>query len=115
MTVYDFSVKASDGSMVNLKDYEGKVMLIVNTATGCGFTPQYEELQSIYSEMHEKGLEILQKIRLSKGLTQEALFFESSISRSHIAMIEAGQRDATISALFKISRWPFVIGSKLPG
>jgi glutathione peroxidase len=59
MAVYDYSVKAMDGSMVSLKDYEGKVLLIVNTATGCGFTPQYTDLQAIYDADHDKGLEIL--------------------------------------------------------
>ena len=59
MAVYDHSVKAMDGSMVSLKDYEGKVLLIVNTATGCGFTPQYTDLQAIYNADHDKGLEIL--------------------------------------------------------
>jgi glutathione peroxidase len=59
MSVYDFKVKAQDGSEVALSDYEGKVLLIVNTATGCGFTPQYDELQDIYEEFHDKGLEIL--------------------------------------------------------
>lgn len=59
MNVYDFTVKAQDGTDVNLSDFKGKVLLIVNTATGCGFTPQYTELQEIYDEFHEKGLEIL--------------------------------------------------------
>lgn len=59
MTVYDFTVKAQDGSEVALSDYKGKVLLIVNTATGCGFTPQYDELQDIYEEAKDKGLEIL--------------------------------------------------------
>lgn len=59
MNAYDFIVKTQDGKEISLKDYEGKVMLIVNTATGCGFTPQYSELQSIYEDLHEKGLEIL--------------------------------------------------------
>lgn len=45
MSVYDFKVKAMDGSEVSLADYKGKVLLIVNTATGCGFTPQYDGLQ----------------------------------------------------------------------
>lgn len=59
MNVYDFSVKAMDGSSVNLSDFNGKALLIVNTATGCGFTPQYKELQNIYDELHDSGLEIL--------------------------------------------------------
>ncbi len=59
MTLYDFSVKARDGSDVSLKDYQGKVLLIVNTATGCGFTPQYTGLQELYNKYKEKGFEIL--------------------------------------------------------
>ena len=59
MSIYDFKVKAQDGSEVSLSDYKGKVLLIVNTATGCGFTPQYDELQNIYDEFRDKGLEIL--------------------------------------------------------
>lgn len=59
MSIYDFSVKAQGGSDVALADYKGKVLLIVNTATGCGFTPQYDELQDIYEEFEKDGLEIL--------------------------------------------------------
>nr|MBQ8252538.1 glutathione peroxidase [Lachnospiraceae bacterium] len=59
MNVYDFLVKAQDGSDVSLEKYKGKVLLIVNTATGCGFTPQYDELQDIYDECKDRGLEIL--------------------------------------------------------
>ena len=59
MSVYDFKVKAQDGSEVSLSDYRGKVLLIVNTATGCGFTPQYDGLQEIYELHHIDGLEIL--------------------------------------------------------
>ena len=59
MNLYDFTVKAMDGSDVSLADYKGKVVLVVNTATGCGFTPQYDELQDLYDECAEKGLEIL--------------------------------------------------------
>lgn len=59
MNIYDFTVKAQDGSEVSLEQYKGKVLVIVNTATGCGFTPQYGELQDLY-ELHQKdGLEIL--------------------------------------------------------
>lgn len=59
MNIYDFKVKTQDGSEVSLSDYKGKVLLVVNTATGCGFTPQYDELQDIYDEYKDKGLEIL--------------------------------------------------------
>ncbi len=59
MGIYDYSVKARDGKDVSMKDYEGKVLLIVNTATGCGFTPQYKGLQNLYDKYKEKGFEIL--------------------------------------------------------
>ena len=59
MGIYDYSVKAQDGSEVSLADYRDKVLLIVNTATGCGFTPQYEGLQDLYEKYQSKGLEIL--------------------------------------------------------
>ena len=59
MSIYDFKVKAQDGSEVSLENYKGKVLLIVNTATGCGFTPQYTDLQALYNEHQKDGLEIL--------------------------------------------------------
>lgn len=59
MNIYDFKVKAQDGSEVSLDSYKGKVLLVVNTATGCGFTPQYDELQDLYDEFECKGFEIL--------------------------------------------------------
>ncbi len=59
MNVYDFTVKTRKGADVKLSDYKGKVLLIVNTATGCGFTPQYKELQEIYDAHKDDGLEIL--------------------------------------------------------
>ena len=58
-SVYDFKVKDMDGKEVSLSDYKGKVLLIVNTATNCGFTPQYEELQTLYEKFKDKGLVIL--------------------------------------------------------
>ncbi len=59
MNAYDFKVTAQDGTEVSLSDYQGKVLLIVNTATGCGFTPQYDALQDLYEECQKDGLEIL--------------------------------------------------------
>ncbi len=59
MNVYDFTVKTRTGEDFNLSDCKGKLLMVVNTATGCGFTPQYEELQAIYDEYKDQGLEIL--------------------------------------------------------
>ena len=58
-TVYDFTVKDRLGNDVSLADYAGKVLLIVNTATGCGFTPHYEPLEAMYRDLKEQGFEIL--------------------------------------------------------
>ena len=58
-TVYDFTVKDRSGNDVSLADYRGKVLLIVNTATGCGFTPHYEPLEAMYKDLRERGFEIL--------------------------------------------------------
>jgi len=59
MKIYDFSVKDKNGQMVSLEKYKGKVLLIVNTATRCGFTPQYEGLQHLYEKYNAEGFEIL--------------------------------------------------------
>lgn len=59
MNIYDFKVKDKKGNEVSMNDYKDKVLLIVNTATGCGFTPQYEGLQNLYEKYNDKGFEIL--------------------------------------------------------
>ena len=59
MSIYDCTLVSRDGKEVKLNDYQNKVLIIVNTATGCGFTPQYEGLEKLYKEYHEKGLEII--------------------------------------------------------
>ncbi len=59
MSIYDFTVKSGNGNDVALNQYKGKVMLIVNTATGCKFTPQYEGLEKLYEKYNANGLEIL--------------------------------------------------------
>lgn len=59
MTIYDFKVTTIDGEEVSLEKYKGKVLIIANTASKCGFTPQYADLQKIYETYKDKGLEIL--------------------------------------------------------
>ncbi len=59
MSIYQYNVKDGKGNLVSLEEYRGKVLLIVNTATGCGFTPQYESLQALYKKYRQLGFEIL--------------------------------------------------------
>ncbi len=59
MGVYDYVLKNGAGEDVAMKDYEGKVLLVVNTATGCGFTPQYKEIEEMYEKYHDKGFDVI--------------------------------------------------------
>lgn len=59
MSIYDFKLEDNRGRIVALEEFRGKVLLIVNTATRCGFTPQYRALEELYQAFRKKGLEIL--------------------------------------------------------
>ena len=55
MSIYDYSVPAPNGEEISLRNFESKVILIVNTATGCGFTPHYKPIEQMYEDLHDKG------------------------------------------------------------
>lgn len=79
-TVYDFTVENMAGKEVRLEDYQGKVLLIVNTASKCGFTPQFEGLEALYETYKEQGLVILgfpcnQFLRQDPGSNEDILSF----------------------------------------
>lgn len=57
--IYNYSVKNQKGEDISLNQFKGKVLLIVNTATGCGFTPQYKELEEMFEKYHDQGFEII--------------------------------------------------------
>lgn len=83
MRIYDYEVMDMKGNMRKLSEYEGKVLMIVNTATGCGFTPQYDGLQDLYEKYKEQGFEILdfpcnQFANQAPGSDEEIVSFCSS-------------------------------------
>ena len=59
MGFYDYSVTDAQGNEVSMENYKGKVVLVVNTATGCGFTPHYKDIEDMYERFHEQGFEVL--------------------------------------------------------
>ncbi len=59
MSIYDYKLTTGTGETLDLADYKGKVIMIVNTATGCGFTPQYKPIEEMYEKYHDQGLEIV--------------------------------------------------------
>ena len=59
MGFYDYTVPDAEGNDFSLDNYKGKVVLVVNTATGCGFTPQYKDIEDMYEAFHDKGFEVL--------------------------------------------------------
>ena len=85
-SIYDFTVKDQQGNDVSLADYRGRVLLVVNTATECGFTPTYAQLEALYTTLHERGLDILdfpcdQFGHQAPGTNEEIARFCTSSSR----------------------------------
>ncbi len=107
MSLYEIKVNDLNGKEVSLKEYEGKVLLIVNTATGCGFTPQYNGLQVLYENYKDKGFEILdfpcnQFMNQAPGSDEEIHSFctrKFSITFKQFAKVDVNGKNA--SELFK--------------
>ena len=76
-SIYDFKVKDDAGKEVSLSDYKGKVLLIVNTATRCGFTPQYKELEALYKNMQRMVSRFWTSLAISSANRHPALFRRS--------------------------------------
>lgn len=102
MSIYDFKVKNIEDQEVALSDFKGKVLLIVNTATGCGFTPQYEGLEALYEKYGEQGLEMLdfpcnQFLNQAPGTNEEIVSFckiNYGVSFQTFAKIKVNGKDA---------------------
>jgi glutathione peroxidase len=121
MTIYDFTMKDAAGNDVSLGDYKGKVLLVVNTATGCGFTPQYEGLQELYDKYQDKGLEILdfpcnQFGNQAPGSEDEIVSFcqlNYGVSFKQFAKIEVnGENEAPLYTYLKKQQGG-ILGSKI--
>ena len=111
MSVYDFNVKDRTLNEVGLGDYKGKVLLIVNTATGCGFTPQYKGLEELYRKYKDQGFEVLdfpcnQFLSQAPGSDEEihsfcTLKYDTTFSRFHKIEVNSDNADPLYAYLTK--------------
>lgn len=121
MKIYDFTVLDAEKKEVSLKKYEGKVLLVVNTATGCGFTPQYEGLQNLYEKYQKDGFEILdfpcnQFANQAPGSEEEIVDFCQSrygVTFRQFAKINVNGRDAAPLYEYLKNEKKGVIGSSI--
>lgn len=121
MAIYDFTAKDVQGVDVNLSDYKGKVILIVNTATGCGFTPQYAGLQELYEKYQAQGFEILdfpcnQFLHQAPGTEEEIVDFCQSrygVTFKQFAKIRVNGKNEHPIYTFLKSQKGGVMGSRI--
>lgn len=121
MAIYDFTMKDAQGVDINLSEYKGKVLLIVNTATGCGFTPQYKGLQDLYEEYQASGLEILdfpcnQFGHQAPGTEEQIVSFcqlKYNVTFKQFAKIEVNGKNEHPLYTFLKSQQGGVLGSKI--
>ncbi len=121
MKIFDINVKDGKGNTVSINDYRGKVLLIVNTATGCGFTPQYEGLQSLYEKYKDQGFEILdfpcnQFGNQAPGTNEEIATFctgRYSITFPQFAKIDVNGNDESELYTFLKSQKGGIVGNNI--
>lgn len=121
MSIYDYQVKDANGDHVRLREYEGKVLLIVNTATGCGFTPQYEGLEELYKKYQSQGFEILdfpcnQFANQAPGTESEIVSFcqlKYGVSFKTFAKVEVNGSNADPLFTYLKDQKSGVMGSKI--
>jgi glutathione peroxidase len=120
MSVYDFKVQARDGSMVDLSDYRGKPMVIVNTASKCGFTPQFAGLQELYEEYGDRGLVVIgfpcnQFANQDPGSNEEIAQFcqvNYGVTFPVMAKVDVNGGDADPLFTWLVAQAPGFLGSK---
>lgn len=120
-SIYDFTVRDAEGNDVSLSQYKGDVLLIVNTATGCGFTPQYEGLETLYEKYHDQGFEVLdfpcnQFGHQAPGTNEEIVQFctlNYNTTFKTFAKIDVNGKDETPLYKFLKSQKKGFLGSKI--
>lgn len=120
MSIYDFKVAARDGSMVDLAEYRGQVLVIVNTASKCGFTPQFSALQELYEEYGDQGLTVLgfpcnQFNNQDPGSNEEIAEFcqvNYGVTFPMLAKIDVNGDDADPLYTWLTAQAPGLLGSK---
>lgn len=120
MSIYSFDVKKIDGTNALLNDYKGKVLLIVNTASKCGFTPQYKELQALYEKYKDQGFEILgfpcnQFMNQEPGTESEIQSFcqlNYGVSFQMFAKVNVNGKDAHPLFTYLTEQAPGILGMK---
>ncbi|MCI5996736.1 MAG: glutathione peroxidase [Peptoniphilaceae bacterium] len=121
MNIYDFTVKDIDGNEVNLQKFKGKVMLVVNTASACGFTPQFEGLELLYQKYKDQGLVILgfpcnQFKNQDSGTNEEIKTFctlNYGVTFPMFEKIEVNGKDAHPIYKFLKSKKSGILGNKI--
>ena len=123
MSIYDYTVRARKGATLNMADMKGKVLLIVNTATGCGFTPQYEAIERLYEKYHDQGFEVF-SVSLDRDANnwKKAIADDKLVWPNHVSDLKYWSSEAaaiygvrSIPSMFLIDREGRIVAKDLRG